>query len=105
MIAPHILVLSSFLSIMWGIYLANTVADYVRIRTVEGRRRGDTVTALTRVVVAICVFSLPFSFVFRTACVLLGMGDDTAAQITFFALVGPNVVGSIFAVVSLRFDG
>lgn len=115
MIAPHILLLSSFLTIMWGIYLIFTIKDYRRVRLLRVskeaadnalyRRKGDTVAAFRRMIVAFCVFTLPASFVFRTACVLLGVGDETTAQITFFALVGPNVVGSIFAVVSLAFDG
>jgi hypothetical protein len=104
MIAPHILAISAFLSVMWGIYLAFTVTDYVKVKSYRDRRKGETVAAFRRMLVAFCVFSLPFSFVFRTACVILGIGDDVAGQVAFFALVGPNVVCSIFAVTSLRYD-
>ena len=116
-IAPHILVLALFLSVTWGIYLIYTVNDYRMVKTrrvvstkqgfepLDGeRRRGELVAAFRRMLVALCVWSLPFSFVIRTSMVLAGFGDDLIGQIVFFALVGPNVVGSIFAVVSLRFD-
>ena len=103
-IAPHILALSLFLSVTWGIYLIFTVRDYLSVRTRAGRERGDLVASFRRMLVAICVFSLPASFVFRTVCVLAGVGDDLISQILFFALVGPNVVCSLFAVISLRYD-
>lgn len=98
-IAPHILGLALFLSVMWGIFFIHTVQDY---RRADGRK--ETVIAFRRMIVAVCVWLLPVSFVFRTACVLLGVGDDVVGQIAFFAMVGPNVVGSIFAVVSLKYD-
>lgn len=100
-IAPHILALAVFLSVMWGLYLAYTIYDYrqAKTRPVE-RRKGDVVAALRRMLVAFCVFSLPFSLVVRTALVLAGFGNDLIGQIVFFSLVGPNVVGSIFAVVT-----
>ena len=107
MIAPHILVISGFLSVLWGIYLAYTIGDYRATRARPSdrqRRRGDVVRAFRRMLVAICVFTLPFSFVFRTLCVVIGIGDEQAAQVAFFSLLGPNVVGSIFAVASLRYD-
>lgn len=98
-IAPHILGLALFLSVMWGIFLAYTINEY---RGARGRK--EIVVGFRRMIVALCVFLLPFSLVFRTTCVLLGLGDDVIGQIAFFALVGPNVVGCIFAVVSLRYD-
>ena len=112
-IAPHILALAVFLSLTWGVYLLYTINDYLAAKgrigtnTAQGqlpagnRRRGDVVAAFRRMVVALCVWSLPFSIVFRTASVLFGMGEEQVAQITFFALAGPNVVGSIFAAVSV----
>lgn len=105
MIAWHIFAICAFLSILWGIYLAYTIADYREVKANQHlARRGDTVKALRRMVVAVCVFCLPFAFVFRTAMVLAGFGQDQIGQVVFFAIVGPNVVGSIFAVVSLRYD-
>lgn len=103
-IAPHILGLAIFLSLGWGFYLVFTIYKWIKAREKrrndEERRKGDVVASFRQMLVAICVFSLPFSLVFRTAAVLAGVGDATVGQIAFFALVGPNVVGSIFAVVT-----
>lgn len=104
MIAWHVFALCAFLSVMWGIYLAFTIVDYRTTLATAARRRSDIVSAFRRMVVAFCLFFLPFAFVVRTFCVLVGVGDEAAAQVTFFAFVGPNVLGSIYAVVSLRYD-
>lgn len=101
MIATHIFILGLFLSVMWGIYFVYTVLDY---RASRGKGYKVLVAAFRRLIVALCVFLLPFSLMFRTACVLLGVADEITSQIIFFALVGPNVVGCIFVVVSLRYD-
>lgn len=107
MIAPHILAISGFLSIMWGIYLLHTIGEHQALRALKSTssiRRAETVTSFRRVVVAFCLWSLVFSYVFRTFCVLVGLGDVVAAQITFFALLGTNIPGSIFVVGSFWFD-
>lgn len=107
MIAPHILGLSAFLSIFWGIYLVFTVQDYGRVRAFRPpgtRRRGDLISAFRRMLVALSLWSICFAYVFRTASVLLGFGDTSAAQIAFFAIIGINVPSAIFAVVSLKYD-
>lgn len=107
MIAPHIALISAFLSVTWGAYFIYTIKDYLVIRTKngEGRRRGgDAVAALRRTIVAFCLWSFCFSFLFRTAMVLLGFGEDVVGQVVFFTLVGTNVLGSVFALVSLKYD-
>lgn len=107
MIAPQILAISAFLSLTWGGYLAFTVVDYLATRHRQHtatRRRGDVVAAFRRMVVAFCLWMICFAYVFRTVIVLAGFGDAAAGQISFFALLGTNVVGSIFALVSLRYD-
>lgn len=107
MIAPHILVISIFLSITWGGYLLYTVQDYLRVRgrrSADPRRRGDVVTAFRRMVVAFCLWLICAAYVFRTACVLVGLGDAVAGQVVFFSLIGSNVAGSLFALISLRYD-
>jgi hypothetical protein len=105
MIAPQILLISAFLSITWGIYLFATAKGYIALRNASPiRRRGDTVQAMRRFLVALCLWTICFSYVFRTGCVLIGLGEATAGQIAFFAILGINIPASIFAVVSLRFD-
>lgn len=104
MITPHILLVSIFLSTTWGIYLVYTIGDYRHIRAGAGRRRGEVVVAFRKIVVALSLWAICFAYVFRTLCVLAGLGDESAGQVTFFALLGVNIVGSIFVVSSLWFD-
>lgn len=104
MIAPQLLVLTLYLTLAWGFYLGAAVLDYRAHRAQVDRRRGEGVRALRRVVVAFCLFMLPFSFFLRTGMVLAGVADISAAQIVFFALLGTNVSGSLFCIVSLRYD-
>ena len=105
MIAPQVLAITSFLSIMWGIYLFSTIQEYNTARTARtNRRRGDTISAFRRMVVAFCLWLICFSYVFRTFMVLIGLGDIVTSQVMFFALLGTNIPGSIFAVISLRLD-
>jgi hypothetical protein len=103
-IAPQILAIAGFLSITWGVYLGGTIVSYRGLLKHPNRRRQDVVVALRRFVVAFCIWLFCFSFVFRTALVLMGAGDEFVGQIVFFALLGTNVVGSLFACVSLWFD-
>lgn len=103
-IAWHIFAISSFLSVTWGVYLIGMICEYRNIKRGTDRRRGNIVVALRKVVVAFCLWTFVFSFVFRTAMVIAGFGEDVAGQIVFFTLVGTNVVGSMFAVISMRYD-
>lgn len=116
-IAPHILILASFLSVMWGIYLGYTIREYRKVLhelttkrpeppdfSSAPRRRGEILAALRKMVVAGCMFLFVFSFVFRTAMVLLGLDDQTVGVVIFFALAGSNVLGSIYVVASLFLD-
>lgn len=100
----QILLITGFLSVTWGIYLLGTIHEYRKTRGLRYRRRQDLVVALRRFIVALCVWLFVFSFCFRIISVYLGMDDDLAAQIVFFSLLGSNVVGSLFAVISLRYD-
>ena len=104
MIAQHILALCAVLSVTWGIYLLGTIRHYVSLHRTPDRRRAEAVRALRDVMLALNVWLFVFSFVFRTACVLVGIGEEVAAQIVFFALAGTNLVGSLWAGVSLRYD-
>lgn len=92
-IAPHILFISLFLTVTWGIYFLYTVRDWA-IRRGAARMR--------RMLVALCVWSLPLSFVLRTTLVIVGMGTEQIGIVSFFAITGINIVGSIFAVATLR---
>lgn len=100
----QILALSLFLSTTWGIYLIGTIREYLIVRGRKFRRREDLVIALRRFVVALCVWLFVFSYAFRVGSVFFGVQDEVAALIVFFALLGSNVVGSIFAVISLWLD-
>lgn len=104
MITFQTFVIAAALVITWGLYFVYTVIDYAKLSRSPTRRRGDLVAAFRRMVVALCVWMLPFGVLVRTALVMVGFGNETAAQVLFFALVGTNVPGSIFVVVSLRFD-
>jgi len=116
-IAPHILILATFLSVMWGVYLGYTVREYRKVLrelttkrpeppdfSSAPRRRGEILAALRKMVVALCMFLFVFSFVFRTVMVLLGLDDQTVGIVIFFALAGSNVLGSIYVVASLFLD-
>lgn len=105
---PQVFVLTAFLTTMWGIYLVAAAREYREVRqgprVIVLSRQQEIVRAFRRVVVDLCVFALPAAFLLRTGMVLLGLGNDVVGGVVFFALVGPNVVGSIFAVASLRYD-
>lgn len=98
----QILALALFLSLTWGAYLVYTIRDWHTIRAKRNQR--EIIRAFRRMVVAMCLWLLPFSLLFRTTMVQLGLGADVVGQIVFFSLVGTNVLGSLFAVVSLRYD-
>lgn len=101
-ITPQIFVLALFLSVTWGIYMAYTIRQY-RI-SAHFATRGRIVRDFRRMVVAVCLWLFVFSFVFRTATVLVGLGQEVVGQILFYALAGSNIVGSVFVVASLFFD-
>ena len=103
-IAPHIFLMSAFLSLVWGVYLVATALDYRAIARSKTRTRADVVRAMRRLVLAFCIWSVAFAYVFRTTMVLIGFSEDVIGQVVFFALLGTNVVGSLFAIISLRYD-
>ena len=115
-IAPHIFVLAVFLSVTWGIYLGYTIREYRRVLhdatthrpnnnfSTAPRRRGEILAALRKMIVALCAWLFVFSFVFRTAMVLLGLDDQIVGVVIFFALAGSNVAGSLYVVISLFLD-
>ena len=105
---PQVFLLTAFLTVMWGVYFASALIEYRAIRKgptfVVLTRQQEIVRGFRRVIVSLCVFMLPAAFVLRTGLVLLGFGNDVVGVVVFFALVGPNIIGSIFAVASLRYD-
>jgi hypothetical protein len=107
-VTPQVFGLTLFLTLAWGVYLVAAIREYRAVRFGPSRivltRQQELVRAFRRVIVDLCVFMLPAAFVLRTGLVLLGFGNDVIGAVLFFALVGPNVVGSIFAVASLRYD-
>jgi uncharacterized membrane protein len=104
MITPQIFALTAFLTVTWGINMVIAASEYRIARATPDRRRADVVRALRRCVASICLFMLPFSFMIRTALVLAGFGNDVIGMVVFFALAGTNVVGSLFVMISLRYD-
>lgn len=101
---PQVFVLTAYLTIAWGTYFAIAVRDYVRARATVHRRRDETVKVWRRMVVAFCLFMLPFSFFLRAGLTLLSLENTTISGIVFFSIAGTNVAGSIFCLVSLRYD-
>lgn len=104
MIAPQILFIASVLSVLWGTYLIGTIRSYQVVKGNPHRRRQEVLVSVRDIVVALAAWTFVFSFVFRTSLVLVGVGDDIAGQIVFYALLGVNFTGSIFAIVSLKYD-
>ena len=96
--------LSVFLSCTWGSYFAWTIHDYAKTKGKSDRHQGDVVAALRRAVVAGDLWMMVFSYAFRTLSVQMGVGNEEVAQIIFFALVGTNIVGSLFAILSIAFQ-
>jgi hypothetical protein len=104
-IAFQVFLITLFLTIAWGFVFFGAVIDYRHARrAATERRRQEIVRAFRWVVVTLCLWSLPASFFFRTGLIMAGFGGDAAGQIIFFALVSTNVIGSLFCIVSLRFD-
>ena len=93
-----------FLAVTWGIYGLWAIREWRKVQGNKASRRGDYIAAFRRLIIALNLWLLPFSFLVRTGEVILGIGDNVIAQVLFFALTGTNVVGSLFAVVSLRYD-
>jgi hypothetical protein len=100
----EVFLLATFLSVTWGIYLISVIQEWLRVHDNRTSKRGDLISAFRRLLVALAVWLLPFAFFVRTGLVLTGNGDLILGQIAFFALTGANVVGSLFAVISLRYD-
>ncbi len=101
-ISPQIFILAAILTLLWGTYFLYTLGEWRRIN--RAKVRADVLAAFRRVVVAWCAFILPCSVLVRTALVLAGVGDAVIGQILFFSLAGSNLVGGLFAVISLRYD-
>lgn len=104
MIAPHVLAISLILSLAWGTHLIDAVHDYIAVRAPTNRRRSEVIKEFRQVIAATCLFSFGVAYVFRTAIVLAGFGDVVAGQIVFFALIGVNVPGAAFLIISRKFD-
>jgi hypothetical protein len=102
-ITAEVFLLCVFLSITWGIYLAYTIREQRRAHRSHTSRQ-VTIATFRRVLVALNLWLLPFAFAVRTGLVLLGAGDESFGQVVFFALTGTNIGGSLFAVISLRYD-
>lgn len=104
MIAPQIFVLSLVLSIAWGTNLLDAIHDYQAVHRRPLRSRLELAKALRTLVGAICLFSLGFAYVLRTGMVLAGFGELVVGQVLFFALVGVNLPGALFVILSRRYD-
>lgn len=102
MIAPQILAVSLFLSFVWGWHLVDMAADWRKIRLTGTRRRGEMADTFRALLCAIALWSICVSYAVRTAMIVMGLGDELAGQIGFFALLGINIPVGIFALVSRR---
>lgn len=96
MIAPHILGISIALSLIWGVALIDQYMDYRRARD------GQRANTLRGLVVRFALWTVCFSYTFRTACVLAGFGEEVPARVVFFALLASCGLGGVFTIVSRR---
>lgn len=104
-ISFQILLLAGVLTALWGVYFVWTVTEWAGVMAVrKAKTRGEVVVSFRRMVTAWCLFVLPASVVVRLVLVEMGYGDAIIGQVAFFALAGSNLVGAVFAVVSLRLD-
>lgn len=104
MILTQTFLLALFLSVAWGVYLVFTIRDLLSIQHLAKttkRDRIEIIATFRRMIVAVCVFMLPFSLLIRTAIVGLGFGDQVAGQVVFFALAGSNIPGAVFAALTV----
>lgn len=104
MIAPHILLLSLLLGVAFGWHFLDTVSDWRYVRAHGTRRKKDLGDAFRSMIAALCLLSFCVAYVIRTALVLLGAGDTVAGQVVFFTILGVNIPGGLFMVVSRKFD-
>jgi hypothetical protein len=101
-IAPHILVISILGSIIWGWHTKNAAIDYRQYRTRADRQAPRLADKFRDLICAVCLLSIFMAYVVRTAFVLAGAGEVAAGQIAFFTIMGVNIPGGIFVVVSKR---
>lgn len=102
MIAPQILVLSLFLSFVWGWHLVDMADDWRKIRRTGTRRRGEMADTFRALLCVVALWSICVSYVVRTALIVAGLGDAPAGQVGFFTIIGINIPVAIFALVSRR---
>lgn len=103
-VTPQIFVLVLYLTVMWGFYFLVAVREWIRGPQPTRTEPQEKVRAFRRVIVSFCLFMLPGSFLLRTGLVILGVGEAQVGVILFFTLAGTNIVGSTYAVYSLRYD-
>lgn len=99
-ISLQVFALVSFLSLTWGTYLMFTLREFRAARNSK-KGRVEMMALYRRSIVAICVFMLPFSLLVRTSLVLMGLGDQLAGQVVFYAFAGTNIPGSIFVALTV----
>lgn len=104
MITWHILILSLGLGFAFGWHFIDTVNDWRYVRNHGTRRKKDLGDAFRAMIAALCLLSFCVAYVLRTATVILGFGDTVAGQVVFFTIIGVNVTGGLFMVVSRKFD-
>lgn len=100
--------LTLMLSIFWGIYLVHTSRDFLRARrtVIRGTRatsaqRVAIIATFRRLVVALCVFSLPFGVFVRSFATDFGLQSELSGAILFFVFAGTNLPGSLFCALTV----
>lgn len=104
MIAPHLLILSIIFSIGWGWHLVDEIHDWRELRVSPTRTKAQVGSSLRSLLAAFCLESLCLAYLIRTGAVVAGFGDVVAAQIVVFAVLGINIPGFLFAIISRKLD-
>jgi hypothetical protein len=103
-ISPHILVLSAIFGVIWGWHVVDELNDWRDLRRSPDKTKMEVGHTFRALICAVCLESICLAYVFRTTCIMIGLGENIAAQVAFFTILGVNLPGGIFTVVSRRLD-
>lgn len=103
-VTAQIFALAVILTLVWGWHLFDTVNDYRSLRVNPDRTKRQMGDSFRSLIAAACLWSICVGTGLRTGIILLGFGDALGGQVAFFAIMGINIPGGIFAIVSRKLD-
>lgn len=103
-VTPEVFVASVAFTILWGISLAEAIAEYLHAKNDRRHYPKAFIRALRAVVFTLVLTATSAAYLLRTVLVLAGEDGNTAGLVAFFALLCTNFVGGLFCAVSLRYD-